>query len=145
VRPRTRTFGVRGQSFPREDPLVQSVVGELSSVASAARAIVLENARGLGRALDAHLAGDQDEKPFRDAQLDVYRAQQVVLPLVIEATGKLFEVGGASAVDTGLALDRHWRNARTIATHNPAAQRQRAIGDFEINDRYPEWLGALGK
>ena len=145
VRPRTRTFGVRGQSFPREDPLVQSIVGELSSAAAAARAIVLENARALGATLDAYLAGNRDEKPFLDAQLDVYRAQQIVLPLVIDATGKLFEVGGASAVDSGLALDRHWRNARTIATHNPAVQRLRAIGDFEINDRYPEWLGALGK
>jgi alkylation response protein AidB-like acyl-CoA dehydrogenase len=145
VRPRTRTFGVRGQSFPREDPLVQSVVGEISSVASAARAIVLGNARTLGVALDAHLGGDDDPTPLLDAQLEVYRAQQVVLPLVIDATAKLFEVGGASAVDTGLALDRHWRNARTIATHNPALQRQRALGAFELNGTYPEWLGALGK
>jgi hypothetical protein len=42
---------------------------------------------------------------------------------VLAETTELFEVGGASAVGTGHALDRHWRNVRTIASHNPAIQR----------------------
>ncbi|QTV79146.1 hypothetical protein [Microbacterium sp. NIBRBAC000506063] len=41
-----------------------------------------------------------------------------------------------------IALDRHWRNARTVHSHNPAAQRRRAIGDFELNGRRPVWRGA---
>lgn len=57
-----------------------------------------------------------------------------VAVIVLDAAPLLFEVGGASAVDAGLALDRHWRNARTIASHNPARYRARAIGDQLIND-----------
>ncbi|WP_136054758.1 acyl-CoA dehydrogenase family protein [Microbacterium sp. K24] len=137
VQPRRRIFGYGGEAFPREDPLVQTVVGTLSSAAFSARAAVLEAARSLDAALDGYRQGTPDAAAFTRAQLDVYRAQQIVLPTVIEATAELFEVGGASSVDTGRGLDRHWRNARTIATHNPSVQRQRAIGDWELNGVLP--------
>ncbi|MGN6125168.1 MAG: hypothetical protein ACTHON_01260 [Humibacter sp.] len=139
VQPRRRIFGFAGEALPRDNHLVQSVVGGLSSTAFAARATVLECARGLDRALASSLAGEPDRDLFTTAQLDVYRAQQTVLPSVVAATGELFEVGGASAVDAGLALDRHWRNARTIATHNPAIHRRRTIGAYELNGTAPEW------
>jgi len=133
VRGRRRIFGYAGEALPREHHLVQAEVGGLSSAASAARAIVLGAARTLDSALTAHLGTGGDHDALLGAQLEVYRAQQVVLPLVVDATANLFEVGGASAVDVDLGLDRHWRNARTIATHNPAIHRRRAIGDHELN------------
>jgi alkylation response protein AidB-like acyl-CoA dehydrogenase len=139
VRPRRRIFGYAGESLPRDNHLVQSVVGDLSSTAFAVRATVLQAARQLGSALDAYLAGERNAQRFVDAQLDVYRAQQTVLPAVVAATGQLFEVGGASAVDSDLDLDRHWRNARTVATHNPAVHRRRTIGAWELNGIPPEW------
>lgn len=139
VQPRSRIFGFAGESLPRENHLVQSVVGDLSSAAFAARATVLQCARDLDAALTGYLGGDRDPAPFVEAQLNVYRAQQTVLPAIVKATGDLFEVGGASSVDTGRALDRHWRNARTIATHNPAIQRKRSIGAWELNGTPPEW------
>ena len=137
VQPRRRIFGFGGEALPRQDPLVQSVVGRLSSAAFAARATVLEAARSLDTALDGYRLGEGDPAAFTRAQLDVYRAQQTVLPSVIQATGELFEVGGASSVDVGRGLDRHWRNARTVATHNPSVQRQRALGDWELNGVVP--------
>jgi alkylation response protein AidB-like acyl-CoA dehydrogenase len=134
VRGRRRIFGYAGEALPRENHLVQAEVGALSAAASASRAIVLGAARTLDAALTAHLSGAAGSSDaLREAQLEVYRAQQVVLPLVVDATGRMFEVGGASAVDVDLGLDRHWRNARTIATHNPAVHRRRAVGDFELN------------
>lgn len=142
VQPRRRIFGYAGEALPREHPLVQSIVGELSADAFSARAIALEAARSLDRALDAYVDGRGDADAFTRAQLDVYRAQQTVLPTVVNAASRLFEVGGASAVDSDLALDRHWRNARTVATHNPAVHRQRAIGDWELNGTPPGWATA---
>lgn len=132
VRPRRRTFGFAGETLPREDPLVQHVVGEISAAAAASRRIVLSIARDL----EIATAAGADLQPLR---LEVYRAQRIVPQLVLEATTALFEVGGASAVSRGLALDRHWRNARTVATHNPVAQRTRAIGQFELLGTLPDW------
>ena len=38
-------------------------------------------------------------------------------------------------------LDRHWRNARTVASHNPVAFKARIVGDAVVNDAEPpyEW------
>lgn len=135
VEPRRRTFGFAGETLPREDPLVQLVVGEVSAAASASRRLVLSLAADVGAALEEG-AGVQE---LQGLQLEVFRAQQVVPDLVLAATTRLFEVGGASAVGTEVALDRHWRNVRTIAAHNPVVQRTRAVGQFELTGALPDW------
>ncbi|PJJ55168.1 acyl-CoA dehydrogenase family protein [Compostimonas suwonensis] len=160
VRPRTRSFGVMGASTPRTDPLVQGVVGRLSSLAFSAESLVLAVAARLD-AIDAARAltfeGGQGSAPVAEldsvpdsvpaaqgsaalhtaAQIAAFQAQQIVLPTVLEATTLLFEVGGASATSEERALDRHWRNARTIATHNPAIYREQQLGDYELNGTLP--------
>lgn len=137
VKPRTRTFGVPGTSLPREDPLVQQVVGRLGAIRFAVESTVLEAVRQLEKVDDTRRHDASDTERYDAALATAFEAQQVVLPLVLEATTLLFEVGGASAVSESLGLDRHWRNARTIATHNPAIQRARILGDLYLNDTPP--------
>jgi alkylation response protein AidB-like acyl-CoA dehydrogenase len=144
VRPRRRTFAQAGQNPPRESELVQASVGRLSAASHTARAAVLSNAAELDRALAARLRGEEAGELFLAAQLGVFKTQQTLLPLVLGAVTELFEVGGASAVGTRLGLDRHWRNARTIASHNPAAERARQLGDYHLNGRLPAWRSASG-
>jgi alkylation response protein AidB-like acyl-CoA dehydrogenase len=139
VRPRKRIFGFAGETLPRESELVQAVVGDLASYAHAARSLVLTSAGELDQLLAAWRDGTLTEEAAVAAELNVFKAQQVVLSLVLTETTQLFEVGGASAVGTRRALDRHWRNVRTIASHNPAVQRKRAIGDYALNGRAPTW------
>jgi len=67
--------------------------------------------------------------PF-GAEIKAFQAQQIVFNLVLEATTLLFEVVGASATTVTRSLDPHWRNARTVASHNPTIYRERAIGDL---------------
>lgn len=137
VRARTRVFGVPGQVRPADDPLVQRVVGRLSSLAFAAEAAVEQVGAALQRIHVAHRAGTAVEADYIAADVAAYHAQQVALPLVLEATTLVFEVGGASATERDRALDRHWRNARTIASHNPAILRERALGDWRLNGTRP--------
>ncbi|AWT55460.1 putative acyl-CoA dehydrogenase [Mycolicibacterium smegmatis MKD8] len=49
----------------------------------------------------------------------------------------LFETGGATSARTGLDLDRHWRNARTLASHNPDSYKLRYLGDHLLNGATP--------
>ncbi|WP_312854905.1 acyl-CoA dehydrogenase family protein [Agromyces agglutinans] len=139
VRPRERTFGYPGARPPRNDPLVQAQLGRLSAASAAARAVVLDAGRTLGAVLERTRAGTAGPTEARDAQLQVFRAQHTVPALVLDVLTELFEVGGASAVGTGRALDRHWRNVRTIASHNPTAQRLAALGQFELDGTLPDW------
>jgi alkylation response protein AidB-like acyl-CoA dehydrogenase len=130
IRGRTRTFTHAVADLPRNDPLVQQVVGRLSAAAFGARAAVLAAVDELARTLD----GRHDVPQQLDAsELAAAQAQAIVINLVLEATAELFEVGGASLTSGKLAIDRHWRNARTIASHNPAIFKLRAIGAYELN------------
>lgn len=144
VQRKTRAFGVLGASSPREDPLVQRVVGRLASLSFAADTIVEGIARTLDEVHLARLADTADEALYVDTEIKAFQAQQIVIDLVLQASTLLFEVGGASATSETRRLDRHWRNARTAASHNPAIFRERAIGDYYLNGTVPDaaWIAA---
>jgi alkylation response protein AidB-like acyl-CoA dehydrogenase len=137
VQGRTRAFGVPGQSSPKEDPLVQRVIGRLSSLAFAAQAQVLAVAQVLQTVHEAESRDQAGEAHYTHAEITAFQAQQIVLEQVLEATSLLFEVGGASATSQSRRLDRHWRNARTLASHNPAIYRERALGNYYLNGVSP--------
>ena len=118
----------------REDLLIQQVVGDLSAHSHAIDALVRENARVLDRSADAILAGAPDaEALVLDGALATARTQLVVSKLALHAAERLFEVGGASATGRVHNLDRHWRNLRTIFSHNPLLHKARVVGDYELN------------
>ncbi|MFL4476276.1 acyl-CoA dehydrogenase family protein [Paeniglutamicibacter sp. MACA_103] len=151
VAKRARTFNT-GSGLPfRDDPLIQETVGRIATKAFTAEATVLAAARTLDTALQTGLAQEPDESGHRPttteghlAELAVEQAQVSVPELAIGAAQQLFETGGASATSTSKGLDRHWRNAQTVATHNPIAFRARSIGDYFINGTLPEGLNAIG-
>ncbi|MGV9671255.1 acyl-CoA dehydrogenase family protein [Gordonia sp. NPDC003504] len=130
VRARTRTFTHGSADLPREDPLVQQVIGRLTSAAYTSRTLVLDIAEKLDLLLDG---GATDEALLDNLEFDVARAQYAVITTVLDATTELFEVGGASITSERLRLDRHWRNARVISAHNPLIFKLRALGDHELN------------
>jgi alkylation response protein AidB-like acyl-CoA dehydrogenase len=135
VRERTRSYTHAPADLPRHDPLVQQVIGRLSATAFSARATVLAVADILDTVLDDALGrgGSPDEDLVDQAELASAKAQATVIDQVLEATSQLFEVGGASIVSEQRRLDRHWRNARTVAVHNPLIYKQRAIGAYVLN------------
>lgn len=142
VRDRTRTFTHGQADLPRHDPLVQQVIGRLSSTAYAARTLVLDIADALQGVLDA---GGGDDAALDRVEFDVARAQAVVIPAVLDATTQLFEVGGASITSEKLRLDRHWRNARTISVHNPLIYKLQVVGDHVLNDADLPYAWSAGK
>ncbi|WP_026550113.1 hypothetical protein [Arthrobacter sp. Br18] len=136
VAPRTRTYINATSPVPAGDPQVQQVIGEVSSLAFSAAASVDAAARALGVSLGVltteGLGTGVQRDAVAEAEIAVYQAQVSVIPQVLTITSRLFEVGGASAVSIARGLDRHWRNARTIASHNPAIYKARAIGEWEL-------------
>lgn len=151
---RTRTFNTSafGEQF-RQDPLIQQIIGRMSSKAFVAESAVLEAARIHDQALDAggeagthspDFTGQLPEGVYA-SEIAVEQAQITVPDLVLQTTHELFQTVGALATLRTKALDRHWRNAQTIATHNPIVFRARAIGDYEINGTLPEGLNAIGE
>ncbi len=146
VRPRTRAFGIPGKSSPKDDPLVQRVIGKISSFAFSAESLVQRVAQNLEELYQLARRDQATEADYIRAEIEAYQAQQIVLPQILESATLLFEVGGASATSEARRLDRHWRNARTAASHNPAIHREAAIGDYLLNGTLPDkaWREAFG-
>ncbi|MEI3868271.1 hypothetical protein V6S02_14410 [Microbacterium sp. CCNWLW134] len=139
VRERTRSYSHASADRPRHDPIVQEVVGDLSAASFAADAALSRAVTALQRAAEApHPSsssrhGDDRAAAIAAADLAAAQAQLVIVPNVLKAATDLFEVGGASALGGSLALDRHWRNARALASHNPARYKARIVGDHLVN------------
>ncbi|MDQ1124926.1 acyl-CoA dehydrogenase family protein [Microbacterium trichothecenolyticum] len=135
---RTRSYSHASAARPKDDPLVQEVIGDLSAAsfcadaALAAAVTVLDRVAAPLRETDGGRPTAPDHDPAA-AHLATARAQLVIIPAILRATTELFEVGGATAVGADLAWDRHWRNARTIASHNPARYKARSVGDHLVN------------
>ncbi|MBD2165960.1 acyl-CoA dehydrogenase family protein [Calothrix membranacea FACHB-236] len=133
-RPRTFYHAVAEQAA--DDPLLQQTVGQISANAFAAEAVVLTAADALDRLPSAKAQGEEAETAAAlAASLSASKAKLIVDELVLRSTTLLFEVGGASTTKKSSNLDRHWRNARTLASHNPSHFKARAIGDYEINGK----------
>ncbi len=127
VRTKQRTFYHAASERPVDDPILQQSVGLLASQAFAAEALVLSAADALSDAYAGHGTASEPDLSLR-AALRAAKAKVVVDELALRAAGDLFDVGGGTAARRSSHLDRHWRNIRTLAAHNPKTYKARAIG-----------------
>lgn len=145
VRPRQRTFSHGSGTLPRHDPLVQLVVGQLSATSYVATATVRALAAALGELARQRAAGlTLSRAQLDDVELQAAKAQVGLVDSVLQAATRLFDVGGASAISQSRGLDRHWRNARTLASHNPVPYKARALGDHVLNGTAPTYYWNVG-
>ncbi|MDR2081267.1 MAG: acyl-CoA dehydrogenase family protein, partial [Campylobacteraceae bacterium] len=130
VRPRTRTFSHAPAALPRNDPLVQETIGQIASAAYGAKTAALGIADALERTIDA---GGENPDLLEFTERTAAAAQGVIINLSLDAASRIFETGGASIASGALVLDRHWRNARTLAAHNPLSYKYRSLGANLLN------------
>jgi alkylation response protein AidB-like acyl-CoA dehydrogenase len=146
VAERRRTYSNAAGPRSSQDPQVLQVVGKVRSAAYSAGAIVLQVAQALERAFQAHFAGDEqaEETANAIAELETSQALNVVSDLILGAATIAFDALGASAIKKPLGLDRHWRNARTLSSHNPRIYKDRIVGDFAVNGTLPPYQWRIG-
>ncbi|WP_138945412.1 acyl-CoA dehydrogenase family protein [Plantibacter sp. M259] len=146
IRARTRVYTHGLAPLVKDDGQIQAVVGEISSIAFVAKQTVLGVAAAIERASET--AADRDSADDLQANIEAEirsaQAQVVLSELVPRAATLLFNTLGASAVSRASALDRHWRNARTVASHNPVIYKTRIVGDWSINGTPPPFVWAVG-
>jgi alkylation response protein AidB-like acyl-CoA dehydrogenase len=129
-------------AHPAEDPLLQEAVGEMVSAAYAAEATVLRAADAQDAEAASVVDGEPDPALADRAALEAAQAKIVVDQIALAATARLFDLGGASATKREKNLDRHWRNVRTLSTHNPLLHKAQAVGDHALNGTPlpPNWF-----
>lgn len=133
---RKRTFYFAPSEFAKDDPILLRDLGEREADAFAARAVVLAaaaRADEASRAIAAGAAPDEQQALAQEASAAAARAKIIVDRLAHAAGAALFDVAGASSTLKEKNLDRHWRNLRTISSHNPASYKAFALGNRRLN------------
>ncbi|WP_069866828.1 acyl-CoA dehydrogenase family protein [Pseudomonas citronellolis] len=120
-----------------DDPYVEFAVGEISARALAAEAVILRAAERLDEAWAAGLEHDA----VNLAAVEVAQAQYIAVESALKAAELLFDVGGASTTGRQHNLDRHWRNARTLANHNPRHWKAAVVGAWRLKGSEPPTSG----
>ncbi len=138
---RTRARPIKHSSADRsvDDPYVRHTIGEIAARAQAARAVVLlaaeelESTRGL--------AGAEARSAGAAAAVHVAQAGAVAIESALRSAELIFDVAGGSITDRALGFDRHWRNARTAANHNPRQWKLAVAGAYHLADEEPPTTG----
>ena len=146
VRARSRMYSHGNASVSRQDAQVLQVVGEISSLAFAVEATLLRATHSLQEAYEAHTSDDETLLTERNvlAEAEAGQAQVIASELVPRAATLLFNALGASDTRLSKALDRHWRNARTLASHNPVIYKARDVGNWRVNGVPPTGVWQIG-
>lgn len=152
VRARTRVYSHGLAPRARDDGQIQALVGELAAAAFSASSTTLAVADALDAAHAAAVAAREDPDPAdaareaaSRAEIRAARAQSVVTEQVQRLTSRLFDALGASATSAAAGLDRHWRNARTVSSHNPVLYKNRWIGRWVLEGTPPDPLWSVGE
>ncbi|MEM5315977.1 acyl-CoA dehydrogenase family protein [Paraburkholderia sp. JHI869] len=153
VRQRDRVYSHGNADRVADDPQILQVVGRLHSAAYAARAVTLQAAKAIQRSYEAHQDAatsgvsrqDALTQAHTEAHVEVDQSVSVITRLVLDASTDLFDALGASATLRTEGLDRYWRNARTISSHNPRVYRERQVGAYAVNGTVPPSFYRVGK
>ena len=147
VQKRERNYTHSNANFVRNDAQVLQVVGQIRGVAYTTAAIIEKNAQALQRAYEAGLQDNEQIEADQNAivELEIAQSQTIITTLALNASTIIFDALGASATDKNLALDRFWRNIRTLASHNPRIYKDRIVGDFSVNGTLPPYQWRIGR
>ncbi|KAA0946028.1 MULTISPECIES: acyl-CoA dehydrogenase family protein [unclassified Pseudomonas] len=146
VRARKRIYSHGNAARVSQDAQIQQVVGEVAALVYAAEASALKATIPAQRAYLARFGGDDalEREANVAAEIESATAQVVVSELIQRASSELFNALGASDIREGKSLDRHWRNARTVSSHNPVIYKARIVGDWVINGTEPPFVWQIG-
>lgn len=138
---RTRARPIKHSSAAAsvDDPFVRQAVGEIAARAQTARAVVLLAAEDVDRT--RWLTGDQARRAGAAAAVQVAQAGTIAIESALRAAELLFDVGGGSITNREFGFDRHWRNARTVANHNPRQWKLAVAGAYHLTGEDPPTTG----
>ncbi|HEX3222405.1 MAG TPA: acyl-CoA dehydrogenase family protein [Nocardioides sp.] len=146
VRRRDRNYSHANTARVRDDPQVLARVGDLASATYAAEAATLRVAATLQDvSLTAQKGVEAIGASVEAVEIESAAAQVVVTEHVLRVTSDLFDTLGASGTSRARALDRHWRNARTVSSHNPRLFKARVVGAHLVNGTPPPYAWAIGR
>ena len=136
VRGRSRNFYHALHDHPTQEPEIHSVIGRIGAYRGAILAVTDRAVEALDRAW-AGAEGPEAQALSVAASIAAAEAKIVVDETAPVLASLLIDVASGSGVTVDRALDRHWRNIKVIASHNPRIYKERIVGDHHLNGTLP--------
>jgi alkylation response protein AidB-like acyl-CoA dehydrogenase len=127
LRARSRNFYHGDTAHPADEPVLQAMLGRIRAYASSVEATADRAIHALQRAWDDFGTRAEYESTLA-ATLAASEAKVVIDDLAPQVASWLIDLGSGSVVSRVGALDRHWRNIKVIASHNPRLYKERLLG-----------------
>jgi SfnB family sulfur acquisition oxidoreductase len=121
------------------DPHNVHKYGEMATKVAAAQALLARAAAEL----DAVGRVPDDAAAAARGSIAIAQAKAFASETAVSVASDLFSLSGASAADEKYDLSRHWRNARTHASHDPVSWKYHHIGNYLLNDVRPPNHGQI--
>jgi SfnB family sulfur acquisition oxidoreductase len=115
------------------DPHVIQRFGRLAAQVHAAELMLADAATtqaAIGR-------NPPDAQAAAQGSVTVAQAKAFASEVAVGVASDLFSLTGASAADERYDLSRHWRNARTHASHDPVDWKYYHVGNYLLNGALP--------
>jgi alkylation response protein AidB-like acyl-CoA dehydrogenase len=143
VRTRARPFFEATRAgwaeFAAADPHTIHRFGRLATQVRAAEALLASAAATLEEVTRV----PRDAGEAARGSIAVAEAKAFASDVAVEVASDLFALAGASAADERHDLSRHWRNARTHASHDPVDWKYHHVGNYRLNHVLPPNHGQL--
>ncbi|MFY9928456.1 MAG: SfnB family sulfur acquisition oxidoreductase [Streptosporangiaceae bacterium] len=122
-----------------QDPHTIHRFGQLAVKVQAAEALLASAAA----VMDEVTRTPRNAAAAARGSLAIAQAKAFGSEVAAEVASDMFSLSGASATDEKYDLSRHWRNARTHASHDPVSWKYHHIGNYLLNDTLPPNHGQI--
>ncbi|BCQ29700.1 acyl-CoA dehydrogenase family protein (plasmid) [Caballeronia sp. NK8] len=136
LRSRGRNFYHGEATHPTDEPVLQALLGRIRAYAASVEASADRAVAALQRAWDAYATADEYDTTLA-ATFAAAEAKVVIDDLAPQIASWLIDLGSGSVVSRVGALDRHWRNIKVIASHNPRLYKERLLGQNALTGQLP--------
>jgi alkylation response protein AidB-like acyl-CoA dehydrogenase len=136
LRKRGRNFYHGTTDHPAEEPALQALLGRIRAYAASVEATADRAVSALQRAWDTNGTSAEYEASL-GATWAASEAKVVIDDLAPQLASWLIDLGSGSVVSRAGALDRHWRNIKVIASHNPRLYKERLLGQNLLSGELP--------
>jgi len=136
LRARGRNFYHGEAAHPTDEPVLQALLGRIRAYAASVEATADRAIEALQRAWDSYGTSDEYETTLA-ATLSAAEAKVVIDDLAPQIATWLIDLGSGTVVSRVGALDRHWRNIKVIASHNPRLYKERLLGQNLLTGQLP--------
>ena len=136
LRSRGRNFYHGEAERPIDESALQALLGRIRAYGASVEATTDRAIGALQNAWDSYGTAGEYEAVLA-ASISAAEAKVVIDDLAPQIASWLIDLGSGSAVSRSAGLDRHWRNIKVLASHNPRVYKESFLGQNLLSGRLP--------